>query len=239
MTPRAAIILQARMGSRRQPGKSMMVLSGRTLLNHCVWRLHATGLPVIVATTDRDEDDVIAAEASQLGAATFRGSSDDVLARYACAAQAFGVTTVVRATADNPAVDIDAPSRVLEVLFRARVDHVTECGLPLGAAVEAVTTDALMRAADMATEPGDREHVTPLIRRGRPFTALRAIAPTHVRHASLRLTVDTATDLEFMGVVLRPFAGLETPPALAAIIQVAEQVSGSRTMSHRPAERGA
>jgi glutamate-1-semialdehyde 2,1-aminomutase/spore coat polysaccharide biosynthesis protein SpsF len=162
-----------------------------------------------------------------------------VLGRYASAAQAFDVSTVIRATADNPAVDIDAPARCLEVLFRSRVDHVTECGLPIGAAVEAVTTDALLRASALASDAGDREHVTPLIRRGRPFAALRAIAPTHVRHAALRLTVDTAADLEFMRAVLRPFAGLETPPALAAIIQVAEQVSGRSALSHRPAERGA
>ena len=71
------------------------------------------------------------------------------------------------------------------------------------------------------------------------ISTLRGIAPTHVRHAALRLTVDTAADLELMRTVLRPFAGLETPPDLAAIIQVAEQVTAHRPQQSRPAERGA
>ncbi len=74
-----------------------------------------------------------------MGAAVFRGSEDDVLARFVGAAHAFGLSTVIRATADNPFVDPDGPSRLVRLLAHVRADHVVERGLPIGAAVELVS----------------------------------------------------------------------------------------------------
>src|SRR6185436_16734722 len=97
-------------------------------------------------TTTLAEDDVIAMEASRCGAPAVRGSCDDVLSRFILAADTFDLQAIVRATADNPAVDMDAPRRVLDLLMRTRVDHVVERGLPHGCAVEAVDIDALRKA---------------------------------------------------------------------------------------------
>jgi spore coat polysaccharide biosynthesis protein SpsF len=224
MMARTVIVLQARMGSRRLPAKSLADINGRSLVAQCTWRLAATGLPVVVATTDQPEDDAIVAEAARAGAASYRGPADDVLARYAGAAEAFGATYVIRATGDNPAVDADSVERTLEILRRTHADHVIECGLPYGAAVEAMTAESLVRAAALATDPHDREHVTPFIRRDRRFTAIRAIAAPVVRRPELRLTVDTIEDLEFMRAVLQPFAGRTWPAALVEIIGVAERL---------------
>lgn len=211
--PNAAIVLQARMGSTRLPGKVLAPIAGRSLLGHCVERLQRSGLPVVVATTELGEDDRVAAEAVRLGASVVRGPVEDVLARYLKAATELGLTEVIRATADNPAVDMDAPRRVLTLLYRSGADHVVEHGLPTGAAVEAVTTEALARAAGLATEAYDREHVTPLIRRDHRFFALPALAPGHVRRPSVRLTVDTAADLAFMRRVFALVGSLPGEPA--------------------------
>ena len=228
MTVRAAVILQARMGSRRLPGKSLADLAGRSLLGHCVWRLSAGGLPVVVATTDRAEDDAIDAEATRMGATVYRGSAEDVLARYVGAADAAGVDCVIRATGDNPAVDFEGVRRVLDVIQRTAADHVIEAGLPMGAAVEAVRVDALRRAAAAATEPGDREHVTTFVRRDSAFTAIRAIAPATHRRPSLHVTVDTADDLDFMRAVLQPFAGCVAPPPFVDLLRVADELWPAR-----------
>ncbi|MGE3507426.1 MAG: hypothetical protein AB7N65_00905 [Vicinamibacterales bacterium] len=220
--PNAAIVLQARLGSTRLPGKVLAPISGRSILAHCVERLRASGLPVIVATTNLDEDDRVAAEAVRAGAAVVRGSVEDVLARYLQAATQFGLTEVVRATADNPAVDIDAAGRTLALLYRSGADHVVEHGLPHGATVEAVTTEALARAAGLATAASDREHVTTLIRRDHRFFALPALAPGALRRPSARLTVDTAADLAFMRRVFALAGAMPGAPApLASIIAAA------------------
>jgi len=219
----AAVVLQARMGSTRLPGKVLAPIAGRSVLAHCVERLRArSGLPVIVATTELPEDDRVAIEAARLEAPVVRGATDDVLARYLKAAEAFGLTAVLRATADNPAVDMDAPLRTLAILRRSGADHVVEYGLPHGAAVEAVTTRALQQAATLATEASDREHVTTLIRRDARFFALPALAPGHVRRPQIRLTVDTAADLAFMRRVFALAGAAPGAPApLAEIITAA------------------
>jgi|SRR5712671_1877600 len=213
-----AVILQARMASTRLPGKVLALLGGRTLLAHCIDRLRVhSNLPVIVATTTEPEDDVVGREAGRAGADVFRGPADDVLRRYAMIVKSYGLDEVIRATADNPAVDLDAPLRTLALLRRTGAHHIIERGLPVGGAVEAVSARAILQADDLVTEAFDREHVTPYIRREGRFRAMEGLAPGHVRAAKLRLTVDTDEDLDF---VRRAFAMVKAadPAPLAAII---------------------
>ena len=83
MSARAAIVVQARMGSSRLPGKSLAPIAGRSLLAHVVERLaDQRELPVVLATTTLLEDDLLCDEADRLGIAVLRGSADDVLGRY-------------------------------------------------------------------------------------------------------------------------------------------------------------
>ena len=222
----AAIVLQARMGSTRLPGKVLADLAGRSILEHCVERLRATsGLPVVLATTTLPEDDCLEQLGARLGITVLRGSDLDVLGRFALVVSTLQLSALIRATADNPAVDLDAPRRTLDQLVRTGADHVVECGLPYGAAVEAVAADALLRAADLATDSYDREHVTPLLRRDGRFVALEAVAPARLTRPSLRLTVDTEQDLDFMRRLFAA-AGAETVGAvpLEQLIDAAERL---------------
>jgi spore coat polysaccharide biosynthesis protein SpsF len=198
MRSRAGIILQARMGSSRLPGKALATIGGRTILEHCVRRLLFAGVaPVALATTDRAEDDALESAARRLGALVFRGDADDVLARLVAAAGAFDFDIVVRATGDNPGTDIQAPGRLIAALRSGGADYVYEEGLPYGAAAEAVTRTALLRASNEATQLADLEHVTTYVRRNtRRFRVLRIEAPAPLRRPDVRLTVDTADDLE-------------------------------------------
>ena len=144
----AVIILQARMASTRLPGKVLEPIGARSLLGHCIARLRiGSAAPVMLATTLAADDDCLVAAAAPYGIPVFRGPEHDVLLRYVHAARSMGARYVVRATADNPAIDIDGPERVLRDLRASGADYVVEAGLPYGACVEAITTDALNRAA--------------------------------------------------------------------------------------------
>jgi spore coat polysaccharide biosynthesis protein SpsF len=197
MRTRAGIILQARLGSSRLPRKALASIAGQTILAHCLRRLMFAGVaPVVLATTDRPEDLALVDVARHLGASVFRGDADDVLARFVAAANAFDFESIVRATGDNPGTDIQASGRLLAALRTAEADYVSEQGLPYGAAVEAVTRDALTRAAREATRPDDREHVTTYVRRNsHVFDVVQLPAPAPLRRPDVRLTVDTAEDL--------------------------------------------
>jgi spore coat polysaccharide biosynthesis protein SpsF len=223
---RPGIILQARLASSRLPGKALKTIGARTLLEHCVGRLTASGTPVVVATTTNGEDDMLAALAAELGVQVFRGSVNDVLGRYVAAAAAFGFDPIIRATGDNPGVDGDAPRRVLDALASNDVDYVREEGLPLGASVEGITLAALRRASTEAVLAADREHVTTYVRRhpdGFPEITLTVPAHLHAPHVSL--TVDTPDDLERVRRLFR-CTGADTP-SLGQLIHAAQALEAA------------
>lgn len=224
---RIAIILQARVSSTRLPAKALATLGGKTLLERCLQRLQlANAGEVILATTERSEDDALAYLASAMGVRVFRGRTDDVLGRYLAAAQASAADVVIRATGDNPAVDIDAPARVLRAMAATDADYACEDGLPIGAGVEAITFGALCRAAAAATSAEDREHVTLYVKhRSGAFRVTRQPAPAELRRPDLRLTVDTPEDLDYMR---RLFSCAALPePSLRKLIAAARICSRS------------
>jgi spore coat polysaccharide biosynthesis protein SpsF len=236
MSPRAAIVLQARMGSTRLPGKSLAPIAGRSLVARAVERLQARSpCPVVLATTTAPEDDAICDEGRRLGVEVVRGPGADVLGRFAAVATTLDLEAVVRATADNPAVDLDAPRRTLDLLWRAGADYVVDRGLPLGATVEAMTVRALVRAAALASDPDDREHVTPFIRRDARARALTLLAPAPRRRPDLRFTVDTADDLTTM----RRLYHLLGPPAAPAPLELFIDAADRLHRSDRPGVLGA
>ncbi len=220
------IALQARTGSTRLPGKVLAPIGRHTLLAHCIRRLQAADIgPVVVATTQEPGDDAVETEARRYGALVYRGPSDDVLARYVGVADEFGGRYLVRATADNPAVDVDAPGRLLKALLAAKAEYAHEKGLPYGAGVEIVAADTLRRVERMATAPADREHVTLFIKQQAPwFRLAETTVPGDLRRPDLRFTVDTAEDLQFMRRVLEKVDDGPHPAPLTAIIAAADAV---------------
>ena len=218
---RTGIVLLARLASTRLPAKTLAPIGRRVILEHCLQRLIASGVGrVILATTTRDEDDVLARIARRYGALVTRGDGDDVLGRTWQAAQEFDLELVLRATGDNPGVDIQTPGRVVAALRATGADYVVEEGLPYGAAVEGMTAAALEYAADAATDPYDREHVTTFIRRRTDlFRVVMPLAPAPLRRPELRLTVDTAEDLAWLRELFAR-SGSDIP-SLRELIEVA------------------
>lgn len=220
------IALQARVGSTRLPGKVLERLGRHTLLAHCVRRLQSADIgPVIVATTSEPGDDAVEAEARRYGAQVFRGPTDDVLARYVGVVNEFGGRYVVRATADNPAVDVDAPARLLKAALRAGAEYSVEQGLPCGAAVELISSETLRRLERLTSNAEDHEHVTLFVKRNMSrFRTAVTLAPGDLRRPDLRLTIDTPDDLAFMRRVLEKVDDGPDPAPLTAVIAAADAV---------------
>lgn len=226
---RPVTILQARMASRRLPGKALALIGDRSILRRCIDRLSlASPIPVVVATTCSAEDDALEAEARRAGVLVVRGATDDVLDRFLLVARITQATHIVRATADNPAVDIDGPERALSLLVSTGADHAIECGLPYGAAVEAVTVAALERAASLTSDPFDREHVTPFIRKNYRFGAVQTPAPRELRRPDVRVTVDTPGDLDYMRRVMQWLGDIPAEPTLGDIILAADALADAK-----------
>ncbi len=102
-----AAIIQARMTSTRLPGKVLLPVKDRPVLEHVVLRVgQAKQLDeVIVAVTVNSEDDILVQQLEKWGVKYYRGSEDDVLSRFLGAAEKFDVDTIVRITGDCPLID--------------------------------------------------------------------------------------------------------------------------------------
>jgi spore coat polysaccharide biosynthesis protein SpsF (cytidylyltransferase family) len=202
----ALAVVQARMSSTRLPGKTLADVGGEPLLALLVKRLGGARRvgQVVIATSAGDEDDPIAELAARLGVGVHRGPRDDVLARYA---EAVGdhEGPLLRITGDcpliDPAVVDDAVRLLVETPGCAYVSNVEPRTYPDGLDVEAFTAAALRAVAAEATDPTDREHVTPAIRRD-PERWPQAHLPGDPGLAELRWTVDTEDDLEFVRLVV-------------------------------------
>ncbi len=101
------IIVQARMGATRFPGKPLKLVKGKTLLSYLIDRLKKVQKAdeIVIATTHKPQDDQIAAEANTHSIGLFRGSEENVLQRYYQAAKQYNADVIVRVTADCPLID--------------------------------------------------------------------------------------------------------------------------------------
>ncbi|PWC90499.1 spore coat protein [Azospirillum sp. TSH100] len=166
--PRIVAISQARMTSTRLPGKVLMPAAGRPLLAHHLERLSRTPRldAVVLATTVNTTDDPVAACAQGLGITVFRGDEQDVLGRFAGAAALAGADLVVRVTADCPLIDPALVGRLIATFQQSQpLDYLSidSTRYPRGLDAEIFPRRLLDEAAATATDPAEREHVTPYI----------------------------------------------------------------------------
>lgn len=202
-TARIVVLVQARMGSTRLPGKVLADICGRTMLERVVMHAGRALRPneVVVATTGRTEDNAVADEAARLGLQAFRGDAEDVLDRFARAAEELSADVVVRVTADCPFLDPDVLDDVVSALASSSppadlASNVIERTYPRGLDVEAVVVSALKAADREARRPHQRSHVTPyLYEHPERFRLVSVRGDEDL--SSERWTVDTSEDLRF------------------------------------------
>lgn len=203
------VIIQARMGSSRLPGKVLQDIHGRTMLSQTIRRVQQARLvdEVIIATTTNPIDDLIVEEADQLKVPACRGSETDVLDRYVQAARQVSAHTIVRITSDCPLID-PAVVDLAIASFKAAspaADYVSNTirrTYPRGLDVEVFSRAGLEKAALEASAPHQREHVTPYFYEN-PHRFRLLPVNNDFDCSAYRWTVDTPEDLDFVREVYR------------------------------------
>ena len=196
----AIALIQARVDSSRLPGKVLLELAGKPMLEHIAERaLAIKGIDkVIIATGNGKANLPLEKIAKETGIEFFQGSEDNVLERFYLASEKYPSDYIVRITADNPFTDPEYASMALEIAFESGVDLCSIANLPLGTAVEIISKEALDTAYSQSSEKYQKEHVTPYIKE---HSELYKVERYNVRFENpfedLRLTVDTAEDFEF------------------------------------------
>ena len=211
-------IVQARTESTRFPNKVFAEIGGVPLLQAVVDRCRAARMVdvVIVATTESLSDEPLVGACADWGVEVVRGSEDDVLSRFAHAADVYQLDTVVRVTADDPFKDPDVIDYAVSLLLGLDLsygmvlpnstvyDYVSNTirpSYPEGLDIEVFTVDALRRADREARRPSEREHVTPYLWNHpdgfRTFNFALSVDRSH-----LRWTIDYRADLDAQNALL-------------------------------------
>jgi spore coat polysaccharide biosynthesis protein SpsF (cytidylyltransferase family) len=199
------VIIQARVGSTRLPGKILAPLAGKPVLWHVVRRLEMAGAwidepwQVHVATTNRPEDDVTCQWCSAEGVPVVRGPAEDVLARYVLAAEDLSEDdAILRATSDNPLYCPRRTASIVAAHLAAGLEYT--CIRDLSHVVpEVIRVGALRRMAAKAMAADCREHVTPYFRRPPHGFRTQELPPSwQGLRPRTRLTIDTAEELARM-----------------------------------------
>jgi spore coat polysaccharide biosynthesis protein SpsF (cytidylyltransferase family) len=202
-------IIQARMGSTRLPGKVLVDIHGKSLLEHCISRLSNSKKidKWIVATTTEASDDAIELACSKIGVACYRGSEWDVLDRYyqAAISQQENPNIIVRICCDNPIHNGEVVDYAMDEFQKFGTDYFSNGNEgPIysedGITTEVFTFDSLKKAWQESTLLSEREHVTPYIKKSGKFScAWRKYSSDY----SFKLSVDTPNDLTLCSTIFK------------------------------------
>ena len=220
-------IIQARMGSTRLPDKVLMDVGGHPMLWHMIERLKPAKNvdEIILAIPNTKENDILEQFAKENNLKYFRGSENDVLARYYETAKAFKVDVIIRITSDCPLIDPEIVDKVIEEHLQSKADYTSNIQArtyPKGMDAEAVNFAILERAFKEAVEPADREHVTLYIRRN-PQIFKQADVKNDKDLFFMRWTVDGQRDLDFVREVYKRLYSKKKIFLMKDILEVLEK----------------
>ncbi len=193
-----AVFLQVRLQSTRLPQKALIKLAEKTVIEHAMEALRLMKADIFALLTDYASGEALKPYAEKCGFEVFSGSEFDVLSRFAMAARKWKPDRIVRATGDNPLVSWTLADRACEIHEKRGADFCGLLGMPLGTGVEVLKAKSLLAADKEATDPYEREHVSPFLyfRRNR-FSILRPYAPAYAL-CDVEVTLDTPEDYQFI-----------------------------------------
>lgn len=225
-TPRVVCVIQARMGSTRLPGKSLMPLGPRPLLGHVLERarLAESVHQVVLAAPDLPEDRPVAELGEQYGVAVFRGHPTDLVHRYRSAAAAHRADVVVRIPADNPLIHPSEVDRIVRRYLEGGLDFASNIApflgnqYPDGLGAEVFSRALLEAEHAEVSDPRHREHVTTYFKENPGRFRLGTVpCPEAFRRPDIVLDVNTPDDYRFIKAL---FDDLSRPDRLIRIEEI-------------------
>lgn len=230
-SPKILIVIQARTGSTRLPGKVMLPICDASLLQRMVERVASANLSgtIVVATTTDSADDLVEKICTDNNIHCFRGHPTDLLDRHYQVGKKWAADVVIKIPSDCPLID----PAVIDKVIQFYLDHIDQYDFvsnlhpatyPDGNDVEIMTFNALETAWKNAKLPMEREHTTPYIwERPDQFRLGNVAWETGLNYAmSHRFTIDYPEDYEFIKVIYDKLFPINAKFALEDILAITD-----------------
>jgi len=205
------VIIQARMESKRLPGKVYKKILNKHLLEYVILRVKKAKLvkKIIVAIPDTKKNAVLLPLIKKNKVDFYLGSLDNVLDRYIKAAEKFKLDLVVRITADSPLIDPVLIDQIIKkyLNFKNKPDFFFIKEYPFGLGdIEIVRLETLKKISRLTENPFHSEHVVSFISE-RPdlFKVKVEKAPSEFSRPNLRVCVDEPLDLVLVKKIFEHF----------------------------------
>jgi spore coat polysaccharide biosynthesis protein SpsF len=203
--PNIAVIVQARMGASRLPGKMLLPLHGSPIVEWVFRRVQKAELinNILFAIPKTPDNDTLNAFLEKMGARVYRGSEEDVIERFYFAAKNVDATHIVRVCADNPFIAGAEIDQLVQFYFKSSCDYAynhipkNNC-YPDGIGAEIVSLQILKSINDQAKDPRQREHIFNFIWDNPGKFEILTFDPVDARlaHPDIKLDIDTQRDYE-------------------------------------------
>lgn len=197
--------IQARSGSTRLPRKAFRMIHGRMMLDRVIesckfaaGHLEKAGNKTDLIVLTPDGDPIVPEFQNRVD--ILEGPEQDVLRRYALAVEKFDPELTVRITGDCPLIPAPLISYITKLAIEYGYDYISNSDERFRTSIDGSDCEVISRRLfeyvnEMASEPYDREHVTPYIRKYPPVWARMGIAMNHFDLSGMKLSVDTEEDL--------------------------------------------
>lgn len=203
MKNRLKAVVQARMGSSRLKNKTMRPLKGICMIEHLFRRISACPVidEIILATSEKKENDELAAHLLSRGFKVIRGDENDVLSRYIEAEKKFPTQYTFRITGDNPLIAFEYLEELALFAETENLDYTSLACLPLGMGFELYKSEILLSFEKLNLEWYCREHVTPYFYENPQKFAIKNFFVDDLPRINARLTVDTEEDFNLINKI--------------------------------------
>jgi spore coat polysaccharide biosynthesis protein SpsF (cytidylyltransferase family) len=205
-----AIIIQARLGSKRLPGKVLKNFKGYSLLSVLISRLQKSKIikNIIITTTKNNKDTKIVNFCKKNSLKFYRGDEKDVLGRYYKTATKYKVKNIVRITSDCPFIDINILDKMILYFKKNKLDYYANTypepsTFPDGMDIEIFKYKTLKISNKFAKNKSEREHVTVFMRHFKKFKSKRY--DQKIDLSKYRLTIDFLEDFKLFTKIIDHF----------------------------------
>lgn len=202
------LIIQARMGSSRLPGKIIKNLNGRPLILRLIDSLQEanTKFDIVVATSTDPNNIPLIKLLKENGIKFFMGSEQNVYSRFRTLVDQYNPDVVVRATADDPLMSGKVLDILIDEVKSSNLDYVFMEGLPKGISPEVIRAESFRRLDAYYLNSDELEHVTLAFKNRPELFNLKICEPLkELNYPELTLTVDTEDEFTQMNNLFEKF----------------------------------